>query len=61
MKLNWDKNLMAEARDKLLEKENLDEYDESLIKSLVKFYDRNIDNNVVVSKKQKFQSGLTKI
>ena len=53
MKLNWDKNLMIEARDNLLKKENLDEYDESLIKSLVKFYDRNIDNKVVVSKKQK--------
>ena len=37
MKLNWDKNLMAEARDKLLEKENLDEYDESLIKSLLTY------------------------
>ena len=49
MKLDWDKNLMIEKREKLLQKDNLSSDDLEILK----FYNFYIDNKVQVKKTNK--------
>jgi len=49
MDLNWDKNVMIKARDKLLEKDFLSE----LEKCNLNFYNQNIEGKIKVTRKEK--------